>query len=83
MAVIWYGRMTMSIFSAVNTQYRVSSRSRLCCKKKVRVKSTRSGMMRFLASAQKEVNSKLLLVLAFLPRGFFTSRMALKRVVLE
>ena len=38
----------------------------VCLQKKVLVKSTRSGIMRLFASAQKEVNSKLLLVLDFL-----------------
>ncbi len=50
--------------------------------KKVRVKSSRSAMGWLVASAQKLVNSKLLLVLARLLFGRWCSLAALKRVVL-
>ena len=46
-------------------QYFVSRFRMVCRAKKVLVKSIRSGMMRLLASAQKDVNSKLLLVFSF------------------
>lgn len=51
--------------------------------KNVLVKSTRSGMTLLLASAQKEVNSKLLLVFLLLFRPSLISLMWLLRVVLE
>ena len=64
-AVIWYGRITISIFSDVKIQYLVSTFSRECFAKKVFVKSIKSVITRLLASAQKQVNSKLLLVFPF------------------
>ena len=75
--------MTISIFSEVKIQYRVSTFRRVCLAKKVRVKSIRSGITLLLASAQKEVNSKLLLVFCFLVLPEDASRMALNRVELE
>ena len=76
--------MTNSMFSAVKTQYRVNRFSSVCLEKKVFVKSIKSGMMRFCASAQKEVNSKLWLVfpLPLFPEAA-ASRIWLKRVLLE
>ena len=61
-AAIWYGRITSSISSEVKTQYRASTLKRVCLAKKVFVKSIKSGITWLLPSAQKEVNSKLLLV---------------------
>ena len=55
----------------------------VCLQKKVLVKSTRSGRTRLFASAQKDVNSKLLLVFDCLTFCAFASLMWLKRVVLE
>ena len=54
-----------------------------CFEKKVLVKSRRSGMIRLLPSAQKDVNSKLLLVFfdLFLP-PVVDSIMWFERVVL-
>ena len=54
--------MTMSSLSDVKMQYLVRMFSRVWRAKKVLVKSTRSGMTLLFASAQKDVNSKLLLV---------------------
>ena len=64
-------------------QYRVSTFKRVCLAKNVRVKSIRSGSIRLLASAQKEVNSKLLLVFFFFLAAEVDSLMAFQRVVLE
>ena len=64
-------------------QYRVSTFKRVCLAKNVRVKSIRSGRIRLLASAQKEVNSKLLLVYFFLAAEAEASLIAFQRVVLE
>ena len=65
-------------------QYRVSTFKRVCLAKNVRVKSIKSGRTRLLASAQKDVNSKLLLVFFFLAAELeVASLMALRRVVLE
>ena len=56
----------------------------VCFAKNVLVKSIKSGMTRLFASAQNEVNSKLLLVLPFFTvAAAFTSLIALKRVLLE
>ena len=55
----------------------------VCFAKNVLVKSIKSGIIRLFASAQKDVNSKLLLVLPFLEVEFFESLIALKRVLLE
>ena len=54
----------------------------VCFAKNVLVKSIRSGMILLFASAQKEVNSKLLLVLPFL-LGALASLMALNLVLFE
>ena len=54
-----------------------------CLAKNVFVKSIKSGITLLLASAQNDVNSKLLLVLPFLPLDAFASLIALKRVLLE
>ena len=70
---VFYGRMTSNRFSEVKMQYFVRILRIVCFAKKVLVKSTRSGMTLLLASAQKDVNSKLLLVLVFflaLPASF-------------
>lgn len=55
-----------------------------CLGKNVLVKSIRSGIIRFLASAQNDVNSKLLLVLPrFRAAEELKSLICPKRVVLE
>ena len=55
----------------------------VCLAKNVFVKSTRSAMTLLFPSAQKEVNSKLLLVFLVLLRPSPCSLMWLLRVVLE
>ena len=67
---------------AVNSDF-VNTFRIVCFDKKVFVKSTRSEMILLFASAQKEVNSKLLLV--FLPLFVFFSCSLIwaERVVLE
>ena len=75
--------MTISILSDVKMQYFVRMFRMVCLAKNVLAKSTKSGMIRLLASAQNEVNSKLLLVLPCLDFGAVASLMALKRVEFE
>lgn len=64
-------------------QYLVMIFKIVCLAKNVLVKSIRSGMTRLFASAQKDVNSKLLLVLPFFAEFLFASFIALNRVLLE
>ena len=64
-------------------QYFVSTFSSVCLAKNVLAKSIRSGMTLLFASAQKEVNSKLLLVFSFFVLPVFASLIALYRVLLE
>ena len=65
-------------------QYFVIILSIVCFAKNVFVKSIKSGIMRFLESAQYEVNSKLLLVLPFFCAAeAFASLTALNRVLFE
>ena len=82
-AAIWYGRITISTSSSVNTQNRVRMFRSVRCAKNVFAKSFRSVIGLFFASAHQLVNSKLLEV--FLPpfvAAFFISRRWLSRVVL-
>ena len=68
----------------MKTQYLVSTFNKVCLAKKVLVKSIKSAMTRLLPSAQKEVNSKLLLVfLDFDLPDSVISLIWLLRVVLE
>ena len=53
------------MFSAVNTQYFVSMLRIVCFEKNVLVKSMISGITLLFPSAQKDVNSKELLVFSF------------------
>ena len=72
--------MTIRISSAVNTQYFVSTFRMVCLARNVLVKSIRSAITLLLPSAQKEVNSKLLLV--FFDRCFSDSLISLMWLLL-
>ena len=74
---------SISICSDVKIQYLVKIFNMVCFAKKVFVKSIKSVITRLLASAQKQVNSKLLLVFPFFVLPEAASFMALKRVLLE